>query len=56
MPDELAEILNADFENGQLIRDTVVDSAVLYFTGESVDDDDFGFGDGEDDEGKPFLH
>jgi len=50
MPDETADQINADFEAGQMIRDTVVDGAVLYFTGESVDDDDYEFGEGGEDE------
>jgi len=47
MEDEIAETINADFEAGQMIRDTVIDGAVLYYTGESVEDDDYDFG-GED--------
>ncbi|CAD5227038.1 unnamed protein product [Bursaphelenchus xylophilus] len=40
LPDDEAELLNADFEIGQLIRDTIVDNAVLYYTGEITDEDD----------------
>lgn len=48
MNDDDAELLNADFEAGQTLRDAVVDSAVLYYTGELADDDDDIF---EDDDG-----
>lgn len=51
----LRNLIHFSFQAGQLIRDTVVDGAVLYYTGESVDDDDFGFDDGEDHEGKQFY-
>ncbi|KAI6176367.1 Nucleosome assembly protein 1-like 1 [Aphelenchoides bicaudatus] len=51
MPDEVAEMLNADFEAGQLIRDTVIDGAILYYTGESAEDEDFDFGGIEDEDG-----
>lgn len=52
LPEESAEMLNADFEAGQMIRDSVVDSAILYYTGESIEDEDYGY-DAED-EGKQF--
>jgi hypothetical protein len=49
LPEESADILNSDFAVGQLIRDSVVDSAILYYTGENADEDEFGdFGGGED--------
>jgi len=40
MDSELAETVQNDFELGQLIRDQIIPHAVLYFTGEAVDDDD----------------
>ncbi|GMS97007.1 hypothetical protein PENTCL1PPCAC_19182, partial [Pristionchus entomophagus] len=50
--DETQDLLRADFELGQIIRDHVIPRAVLFFTGEQVDDDLFDeFGDeGDDDE------
>ena len=32
----------ADYEIGHFIRERIVPRAVLYFTGEALDDDDFG--------------
>jgi hypothetical protein len=43
MGEDVADLLNTDFESGQLIRDAVIDGAVLYYTGESVGDDDYDF-------------
>jgi len=40
MDAELEEMLHHDFETGQIIRDEIVPRAVLFFTGEAVDDDD----------------
>jgi len=40
MDPELAEIVQNDFELGQIIRDQIIPHAVLYFTGEAADDDD----------------
>ncbi|GMT24502.1 hypothetical protein PFISCL1PPCAC_15799, partial [Pristionchus fissidentatus] len=52
--DETQELLRADFEIGQIIRDHVIPRAVLFFTGEAAEDDmfdDFGDeGDEDDDE------
>lgn len=45
--DETRELLNADFEIGQILRDRIVPRAVLYFTGEANDDDSY---DGDEDE------
>ncbi|KAI6216644.1 Nucleosome assembly protein 1-like 1 [Aphelenchoides fujianensis] len=51
MAEEEADRLNGDFELGQLLRDSVVDSAVIFYTGECVDDDDeFDYGAGEEGE------
>lgn len=44
---ETQELLTADFELGHFIRERIVPRAVLYFTGEALDDDDY---DEEDDE------
>lgn len=46
--DETRELLNADFEIGQILRDRIVPRAVLYFTGEANDDESY---DGDEDEG-----
>ena len=56
-PDEDTEnILAADFEIGHFIRERVVPRAVLYFTGEAMDDefdeDEEGEEDDDDDEGE----
>lgn len=40
LDDDTRDLLNADFELGQILRDRVVPRAVLYFTGEAADDDD----------------
>lgn len=39
--DEGQELLRCDFETGQLIRDQIIPRAVLFFTGEAVDEDEF---------------
>ena len=49
VPDEVGELLDetvqslltADFEIGHYIRERIVPRAVLFFTGEALDDDDF---------------
>jgi hypothetical protein len=38
--EETRELLNADFEIGQILRDRILPRAVLYFTGEAQDDED----------------
>lgn len=38
--DEKREALMADFEVGQLLQDRIVPRAVLYFTGDAIDDGD----------------
>jgi len=40
LDDDTREILNADFEIGQVLRDRIIPRAVLYFTGEAQDDDE----------------
>jgi len=44
------ELLRADFELGQLLRDIVVPRAVLFYTGEQTEDDFLDAGDFEDDD------
>jgi nucleosome assembly protein 1-like 1 len=47
-PDEETEaLLSADFEIGHFIREHIVPRAVLYFTGEALDDDDDEYDEGE---------
>jgi nucleosome assembly protein 1-like 1 len=41
LDDVTRDLLNADFEMGQILRDRILPRAVLYFTGEAADDDDF---------------
>jgi len=48
--DETRELLNADFEIGQILRDRIVPRAILYFTGEAHDEDSFDGDDEQDDE------
>jgi len=58
LDDETQVRLTNDFEIGQYIRERIVPRAVLYFTGEALEDDDYeeeeeeeeGDGDDEDDE------
>lgn len=39
--EELAQLLHADFEIGDTFRHNVVPRAVIYYTGEGIQDDDF---------------
>jgi nucleosome assembly protein 1-like 1 len=39
--DDTRELLNADFEIGQILRDRILPRAVLYYTGEAADDEDY---------------
>lgn len=50
LDDESKELLNADFEIGQIIRDRIVPRAVLYYTGEAHDDDDDEYDEDDDEE------
>jgi nucleosome assembly protein 1-like 1 len=43
-------ILAADFEIGHFIRERIVPRAVLYFTGEALEEDDFDDEEGDDDD------
>jgi nucleosome assembly protein 1-like 1 len=38
--DDIQQILTADFEIGHFIRERIVPRAVLYFTGEALEDED----------------
>jgi nucleosome assembly protein 1-like 1 len=50
--EETESILSADFEIGHFIREHIVPRAVLYFTGEALeeDDDEYDDGEGEDED------
>jgi len=50
LDDITRDLLNADFEIGQILRDRILPRAVLYFTGEAHDDDDYDDEDEEEDE------
>lgn len=47
---ETQELLTADFELGHYIRERIVPRAVLYFTGEALDEDDYDEDDDEEEE------
>lgn len=46
--EDTRELLNADFEIGQTLRDRIIPRAVLFFTGEAAMDDDFEMDDDDD--------
>lgn len=49
--EEEQELLRADFEIGQMIRDQIIPRAVLFYTGEAADEDDlFDYEDEEDED------
>lgn len=48
--DEVEALLGADFEIGHFIRERIVPRAVLFFTGEAIDNDDFDEEDNEDED------
>ena len=50
MDDETQALLSADFEIGEVMRQRLVQRAVLFFTGEALDDDDYDDEEDEDDE------
>lgn len=50
MDDETQALLAADFEIGEVMRQRLVQRAVLYFTGEALDDDDYDDEEDEEDE------
>jgi nucleosome assembly protein 1-like 1 len=41
LDEKTAELLNADYEIGQIFRDHIIPRAVLFYTGEAKDDDEF---------------
>ena len=47
-------LLAADFEIGHFIRERIVPRAVLYFTGEALEDDEFEEEEGEEEEVRTF--
>jgi nucleosome assembly protein 1-like 1 len=47
--EETENLLSADFEIGHFIRERIIPRAVLYFTGEAIEDDEFE-DEGEDDD------
>merc|ERR1712141_301909 len=49
---ETQELLTADFEIGHYIRDRIIPRAVLFFTGEALEDDEFDEEEEEDEEGE----
>ncbi|XP_071479935.1 nucleosome assembly protein 1-like 1 [Diadema antillarum] len=48
--EETEALLSADFEIGHLIRERIIPRAVLYFTGEAIEDDEYEEEDGDDDQ------
>lgn len=50
LDEEQQDILNADYEIGEVIRQRLVQRAVLYFTGEALEEDDYDDEDEEDEE------
>ncbi|XP_071831339.1 nucleosome assembly protein 1-like 1-A isoform X1 [Apostichopus japonicus] len=52
LDDETEALLSADFEIGHMIRERIVPRAVLYFTGEAIEDDDEYEEEGEEEEGE----
>lgn len=50
LDEETSDLLQADWEIGEVIRQSIVPRAVLFFTGEALDDEDYEEDDEEDDE------
>lgn len=50
LDDETQALLAADFEIGEVIRQRLVQRAVLYFTGEALADEDYSDEEDEDDD------
>ena len=48
--EEIEATLAADYEMGEVIRSRLIQRAVLYFTGEALDDEDYDEDEDEDDE------
>merc|ERR1719219_1954505 len=49
---ETQDLLTADFEIGHYIRDRIIPRAVLFFTGEALEDDDYDEEEEEDEDGE----
>jgi len=50
LDDDTRDLLNSDFEIGQILRERILPRAVLYFTGEAQDEDEYEEGDEEDED------
>ena len=50
LDEDTQALLAADFEIGEVMRQRLVQRAVLFFTGEALDDDDYDDDDEEEDE------
>ena len=51
MDEETEALLAADFEIGHFFRDRIIPRAVLYFTGEALEDDEDDYEEEEDEDG-----
>ena len=51
MDEETEALLAADFEIGHFFRDRIIPRAVLYFTGEALEDEDDDYEEEEDEDG-----
>lgn len=49
---ETAELLDADFAIGSLLKERVVPHALHYYDGSAMDDEDFEFDEDEDEDGE----
>lgn len=49
-------LLATDFEIGHFIRERIVPRAVLFFTGEALDDEEFEEEEGEEEVGRPIKN
>ena len=52
MDEETETLLAADFEIGHFFRDRIIPRAVLYFTGEALEEDDDDYEEEEDEDGE----
>ena len=55
MDEETETLLAADFEIGHFFRDRIIPRAVLYFTGEALEDEDDDYEEEEDEDGKSMI-
>ena len=55
MDEETETLLAADFEIGHFFRDRIIPRAVLYFTGEALEDEDDDYEEEEDEDGKRMI-